>query len=290
MIRRRMTPMAALIAVAALALASAGSAGAPAESERAQFERRFHEMWGARIEAALDGATPLTVPEHPELPGDVKDGAFAYLISLLDANDYGRVTGAQFRQVLEKTGRSSRIPYETIAEVRRVPAGGSGEGWVRVSFNRPLDVPVPYSILGYHPGSLVSAQRVTAREWHAQRSVISDPAGEVTGGLEVEDLTLWAFVEGRVLVDIDGLIDKLMGSGLDDTYMIGLAFFRLRGQAYAMALGYNRGGEPRSGALALADDEIRFPTPRELKAAARDLRGRLVRHLADMGLPAWLPE
>lgn len=290
MTRRRMAPMPALVAVAALCLASADSVGAPADSQRAQFERSFRRTWGPRIEAALDGVTPLPVPEHPELPPDVKDGAFGYLVSLLDAGTYGRVTGTQFRQVLEKTGRSSRIPYETIAEVRRAPAGTAGEGWVRVAFSRPLDVPVPYSILGYHPGSLLSSQQVTAREWHARRSVISDPAGEVTGALEIEDLTLWAFVEGRVNVDIDGWIDALMGSGLDDTYMIGLAFFRMRGQAYAMALGYNRRGEPRSGALALADDEIRFPTPRELKAAARDLRGRLVRHLAEMGLPAWLPE
>jgi hypothetical protein len=277
-------------AMVVLGTVGAGIADKAADAQRAKFAERFREIWGARIESALAGATPVALPEHPELPKDVKDGVFGYLVGLLDANTYGRVAGSQFRDVLQRTGRGSRIPYETIGEVCRAPASTLGEGWVRVNFTGPLDVPVPYSILGYHPGSLHSSAQVTVREWRMPRSVISDPAGDVTGGLEVKDLTLWAIVEGRVVIDIDKLVDKLLGGSLDDTYMVGVAFFRFRGAAYAMALGYNGQGEPRSGALELAENEILFPTPRELKATARDLRARVVRHLAEMGLPAWLPE
>jgi hypothetical protein len=276
--------------MAVLGMLGVGIADKAADAPRAKFAERFRQVWGARIETALAGTAPVTVPEQPELPQDVKDGVIGYLVSLLDANTYGHVTGSQIREVLKRTGRASRIPYETMDEVRRAAAGTVGEGWVRIAFTAPLDVPVPYSILGYHPGSLHSSAQVTMREWCTPHSVISDPVGDVTSGLEVENLTLWAVVEGRVVIDIDSVVDKLLGGSLDDTYVVGVAFFRFRGAAYAMALGYNGEGEPRSGALALADDEIRFPTPRELKAAARDLRARIVRHLAEMGLPAWLPE
>ena len=281
---------AAVIAMAILGTVGVGIADQAADAQREKFAERFRQVWGARIETALAGVAPVAAPEHPVLPKDVKDGVFGYLVSLLDANTYGSVAGSQFREVLERTGRASRIPYEAIGEVRRAPASASNEGWVRVAFTGPLDVPVPYSILGYHPGSLHSSVQVTVREWHMPRSVISDPAGDVTSGLEVTDLTLWAVVEGRVVIDIDKLVDKLLGGSLDDTYVVGVAFFRFRGTAYAMALGYNGQGEPRSGALQLAENEILFPTPRELKATARDLRARVVRHLAEMGLPAWLPE
>lgn len=278
------------IAAMALGIAVAAIAGEPADSQRAKFEQRFQREWGGRIETALAGAAPVVVPEHPVLPKDVKDGVFGYLVSLLDSGTYGHVSGAQITEVMKRSGRTSKIPYETIGEIRRAPAGPTGEGWVRVTFTEPLDVAVPYSILGYHPGSLNSSPRVTVHEWRASRSVISDPAGEMTSGVEVTDLTLWAIVEGRVVIDIDKLVDKLLGGSLDDTYVVGLAFFRYHGKAYAIALGYNGEGQPRSGALEMAEDEILFPTPRELKATARGLRARLVRHLADLGLPAWLPE
>jgi hypothetical protein len=271
-------------------MVGAALAGSGGGEQRAELQRRFERAWGARIAAALERAEPLPVPARPELPPDVRDGAFAYLVHLLDTDAYGAVTGAQLRQVQAAAGRRSRIPCEMIGEVRRAPGEAAGEGWVRARFTGPLDVPIPYSILGYHPGSLVSSQEVVAREWRTPRSVIRDPAGDVKPDLLVEDLTLWAFVEGEVVVDIDGWVDALMGSNLDDTYVVGLAFFRFRGAAYAMALGYNREGQPRSGALHLAEDEVRFPTPRELKATARDLRARLVRHLAQMGLPAWVAD
>jgi hypothetical protein len=257
---------------------------------RAEFEARFARNWGARIESALAAVGSVPVPAHPDLPADVRDGVLGYLITLLDGGAFGTTSGADLTRVLQASGRRSRIPVEKVVELRRAPTGIEGEAWLRASFVAPLRVPVPYSILGYHPGSLGSTQQVTAREWHSARSLINDPAGEVTAALELEDLTLWGFVEGRVLIDIDAVIDKLMGSSLDDTIVIGLAFFRFRGEPYAMAIGYNRQGEPRSGALSLIDDEIRFPTPPELKAVARDLRGRLVRHLTQMGLPAWMPE
>lgn len=281
---------AVLIAIGVLGLVGVGIANQASDEQRAKFAERFRQVWGDRIETALDGTPPVSVPEHPVLPGDVRDGVFSYLVSLLDANTHGYVSGSQISEVLKRAGRPSRIPYEKIREVRRAPASKAGEGWVRVSFNGPLNVAVPYSILGYHPGGLHSSAQVTMREWHATRSVINDPAHDVTGALEIEDLTLWVVVEGRVVIDIDKLVDKLLGGSLDDTYVIGVAFFRYRGVTYAMALGYNGQGQPRSGVMDMGKDEILFPTPRELKATARDLRSRIVHHLAGMGLPAWLPE
>jgi len=72
--------------------------------------------------------------------------------------------------------------------------------------------------------------------------------------------------------------------------MLGIVLFRFDGTRYGMALGYNAEGEARSGALHLAEDEVPFPTPTELKYVARHVRQQILRQLAEMELPVSLPE
>ena len=129
-----------------------------------------------------------------------------------------------------------------------------------------------------------------AGEWHVERLQIPDPGGVGRPPLVVENVSLWALLEGRIEIDVDGWVDALLGSRLDDTQLIGLAVFHFRGKRCGMALGYSVKGEPRSGVLDLAGDEILFPTPDELKAIARHLRSRIVQRLSRFDLPVVMPE
>jgi hypothetical protein len=230
----------------------------------------------------------LPVPDAPSLAEGVNDPVFAYLIGLHDRGIFGAVSRDHFDRATQQAGRRSRIPFELITGVVRAPGRQAGTGWVRMTFTGPLDVPVPYSLLGYHPGSLLGSPVVTLEEWQIGRTLVAN-VGEGDPVLELEDLTLWGIVAGEVWIDIDGWVDRLMGGRVDDTFVVGLAIFRFQGARLAMALGFNRDGEGRSGALDLQADRLRFPAPPALKVIGRDLRGRVIQRLARRGIPAWLP-
>lgn len=252
-------------------------------------EAYYERHWRPGIEAALAACDTLPVPEQPSLPEDVTDGVFGYLIGLVDDNRYGVVSVAHIDQVLQALHRPSRVPIEVIESFTRARGESLQESWVEVRFAGPLKVPVPYDILGYHPGSLASTPAVVVREWRVGHLQIPFAGPPEPGLLTVDDLTLWGVVEGEIEIDIDGWVDALLGSRLDDTRVVGLAVFRFQDARYAMALGYSPAGEPRSGSLDLRRDEIRFPSSEELKAIARNLRSRIIERLAHMGLPIQLP-
>ena len=244
----------------------------------------------ASREAAEDLARvrDLPISDSPLLAPDVKDPVFSFMVGLLDHDLCGAVCAPHFEQVIAAVGRPSRIPHDVIRSVRR-GRGRRGHNWVEARFTEALKLPVPYSILGYHPGSLVSSPNVLFAEWHLARTHVGNPLGPSPPYFELKDLTLWGLIEGEILLDIDGWLDFMLGGKLDDTRIIGLAIFRFRGVRYALALGFNDEGRGRSGVLDVAEDEIRYPSPTELKVIARDLRGRIVTRLAKQGIAAWQP-
>jgi hypothetical protein len=283
----------ALVAVSAPARAAGeGPAVDPVEISPFQSpasREHYLRVWEPRIDAALARADTLALPPEPFLPEDIKDPVFAYLIGLLDRRTDGLVTGGHLQAILDSSGKKSRVPCYRIANVQSVAENPGFVSWARAEFIEQLRVSVPYSILGYHPGRLVSSQSVTARQWRLPRVFAPNPGKEGPHTLELEDVTLLAVVEGYIELDIDGWLDALMGGALDDTKMVGLAIFTYDGARYGMALGYNRDGEPRSGALHLGEDEVAFPTPEALKAVARHLRKLVIRRLGEMRLPLWMP-
>jgi hypothetical protein len=271
---------------AAVARADAPPTGALRTADVAEHYRRVWRPQVAEYFARIDS---LPREATPYFAADVKDGIFAFLFGLLDRELCGIVSGAHLAEILERGERKSRVPTALIRSVRRAPGSSPPDAWVEAAFTAPLKISIPYSILGYHPGSLAASETIVAREWRADRLTVPNPgSGEGPRSLVITDVTLWAIVEGEIEIDIDGWLDAIMGSRLDDTRIVGLADFRLEGERFGMALGYNHSGKPRSGALDLRDDEIRFPSPRELKAIARYLRTRVVRRLERMGLPLWL--
>ncbi len=260
-----------------------------AAAETALSGSRGSEKMMVEADTCLARVELLPLPEQLFLATDVTDPVFGYLVGLLDRNIHGIIAGDHFEKAVEQSGRPSRIPHKLIREVRRAPGVRPTSGWIRASFTERLKVPVPYSILGYHPGSLISSQDVTFVEWQIPRAFIPNPFCEDRTTLEVENLTLWGIVAGEIILDIDGWLDALMGGKLDDTYIVGLAFFRFDGNRYAMALGLNEDGRGRSGALDVRTDKIRFPSTCELKAIGRELRRRLIRSLDRRGIPVCIP-
>lgn len=216
---------------------------------------------------AQDEKQPPALRVEPA--SDVLDPVLSFLVGLLRDDILDTLEGDEIRRVTTRSKRSTLIPLKLLDRM------GRGEGLMPdtrvVSFwlARDGEVPAPYSLLGYHPGSVLIDRRVELMEWYVGRVVITEGS---KGSFALDSCYVWAVHEGRVGIDIDAFIDRLLGGAVDDMTVNSLALFTLKGVRYAMAMGYNRKGQGRSGALNLRKDEIEFPSAWQLRSAGKLLR------------------
>jgi hypothetical protein len=220
-------------------------------------------------------ASPREPPEPlQELPDPlpfasaVKDPVFAILLGLLDADRYGRLSREHLGREMGRLGTTTRLPYEKVARVSRRSLEPGRVSEITLEFLGPVKVPVPYSILGYHPGHVLASPTCRLREWKLGALALG-PLGE-----RFDDVRLLAVEEGELDVDIDGLVDLLAGSALDDSRLTGLAVLRHLGRRLGVAFGYNPDGRARYGVFDFAADKVLIPVPKALKGVPGDLRRR----------------
>jgi hypothetical protein len=243
--------------------------------------------------APPDTAAPLVVglPEVLPFEPQVKDPVFAVLLALVRSGLYGVLTREHLERELARRSVRSRLPYRVVREVQRSPGALGETARVSLRFERTLDVPIPYSILWYHPGRIRGEPACEFREWPLGTVQVSHqprPDGP-PAAFELADVHLFALEAGALSVDIDGWLDRLMGSALDDTDVNGVVIFRYQGRSYGMAIGYNSRQRARSGAFDFVGDRVVFPYTAEMKTVGRLMRGRL-EALRREGAPAAGPE
>lgn len=217
---------------------------------------------------------PEALPPLPEvLPAQplVKDGVFAVLVGLVESDTYGSLTSEHLGRDLTRRGARSRLPYRKLRELRRAPGDPEGTAHVEAVFEGPLEISVPYTILGYHPGSLRADEVCAFTEWRLGTVEVPSPTGPVA----IQDVRAFTFRSGKIRLDFDGWLDWVMGGALDDTNVTGIAIFRHRGRWIGVGLGWNDRGQPRSGSFDFEQDKVLIPPPEELRAVARYLRRRI---------------
>lgn len=203
------------------------------------------------------------LPDRIDTDRSVKDPVFAVLLSLVRSDAYGTLTRERLVEEVSRIGGRSRLPYRMLRDLERQPAE-PGQASLRIRFERRLDLPVPYSILGYHPGSMRATQECSFQEWILGRLRV--------GQLDLDDVHVFSLERGGMDVDIDAWLDFMLGSRLDDTVITGVVVFRSAGTWYACALGHNPHHQPRSGSFDFRGDRILFPNPDAMKAIARFAR------------------
>jgi hypothetical protein len=183
---------------------------------------------------------------------------------------------ARIAALVEQTGRPTVIPYRRIERVDRRRGSGGGGTQVESVFDRDIDLPIPYKILSYHPGSLRVSRRLEFDEIRLGAVQIGHVESEngriVPHPFTIEDVRLYVIREGNLEIDIDAWLDALAGGNLDDTRVAGLAIFEKNGVRYGVALGYNGDGEGRSGTFDFAQDRVLYPASPEFKSVARQMR------------------
>ena len=223
--------------------------------------------------ALLRPGTGERLPHEAVFPASgVTDPVFAYLVALVDADLCGIVDADVLEAVVERSGARTRLPYRALDSLSREPGDVPSRRRIEASFFEPLRLPIPYSILGYKPGAVRGSRTIVFHEYDLGDFTFRHDHGGAPEDVHLARVHLFGVREGWLEIDIDHLVDLLLGSKLDDTRVTGLVLFDHDGDRWGMAVGYNEDGQGRSGVLSLQGNRIRFPTPPALKSAAWRLR------------------
>lgn len=270
MTRDGLTVLIALVLVSCPAAANAGPPGSPASASQT-IGGSAGGLW------ELPDVIPIT-------PG-VRDPVFSVLIGLVESESFGNLTRDRLYEEIDRLGRPTKLPVEYLELIRRVPHPGRPHAQVRLVSPDGLDVPAPYRIIVYHPGRLWATPVVEFEEWYLGTISVEDPWHRNEGApVVLEDVRLWGLRRGRLELDVDGWVDALLGSKLDDTRIVGFALFRHQGQLVGLAMGYNKEGKGRSGSFSFRDDRVNFPNPASYQIAAIYLRATLERLMPNLAL------
>lgn len=245
--------------------------------------------WCAGVAAGPSGLTGTGQASAPDttdlrpLPGEeisvpesqVTDRFYSYLIGLVDANVCGVVDGDRLCALLSEHRGKTAIPFTLIDKIRRDCAPHKGARSVSITFKEDLMTPVPYDILGYHPGSVAASKDVNFLEWYLPSQTIGSASGDP---IDITRVFVFAVNEGWAVVDVDAWVDKLLGGYLDDTRIALLVLFKYNDEWHALAAGYGPSGEGRSGIFNFQTNKILFPTPPELQGVAPYFRNYVVRN------------
>jgi hypothetical protein len=217
---------------------------------------------------AAIGAAEQPVSHRPDrsvsLPPDqVKDTFFGYFLGILFSGMELEMDNGQMREVLSEFKTSFNLPFDLITRVWQTRDPVTGAQRVGLEFRQAQSIPVPFSLLFYHPGSIVVER---ALSWQVSRSSSEDP-GPPPRMSPVYDLAL---VQGSLLADIDGWLETLFSSFLEDTWIRHVFIFTWRGDwmAYLQGTG-RRTGRTLGAYFNFTHNRIVFPVPADLDRAAR---------------------
>ena len=231
-----------------------------------------------------------------DLRAQVKEPVFAWVFSLVDADSLGVWSTADLQAFSAGWEQPSDFPLERFVSFRRealpepqriVRAGLVCDRLVTITLDAPrLDMPMPYSILGYHPGTLSFGSPVVVREWRVgEREVtVRDRGGSRRA--TVQGLVVFEVIEGWTVLDVDGWLDSLLGRNLDDAATVGFAVTRGEGRILGVGNSVGREGRFIYGELDFQEGTV-APHGRPLARAVAGLVRRWSDPPSDRRTAAW---
>ncbi|MBE0565082.1 MAG: hypothetical protein IH621_03930 [Krumholzibacteria bacterium] len=203
--------------------------------------------------AATAAADPLgLVPGEAYLRAQVKEPVFAWVLALVEADSLGTWAADDVQAFAAGWDHPSVFPLAKLVSLRREALPDSArierEGLVCdrrvvIELDAPrLDMPMPYSILGYRPGKLSFGSPLVAQEWRVGEREVLVRGRQEARRARVEGLVVFAIVSGWTVLDVDGWLDSLLGDKLDDSATVGFAAARGEGRLLGVANSIGRDG------------------------------------------------
>ena len=239
----------------------------------------------------------ISLPE-----AEVKDHFIAFMLGLITQDKHFSYSSQQLAELFPEYGESENAPFHLIKLFSRGPIqeptvndhlsseidplvssgpsrqfasfgaedsssrGGSAdqEGFTIVFFEG-LAYPLPFDILGYHPGAIYTSSIVKMRETYY-------PSLTIRKGTKLETVLqpVWIIevFQGFAFIDFDKWLDSLLGRILDDLRIRTLVLFRFEGTWYALLAGLGHNDRIISGMYDLKKNKIVISGPRQLRDLA----------------------
>lgn len=196
---------------------------------------------------------------------EIREPFFEFLLGMAERDSVGRWTGEELRTHAAASARESRFPLEEVVSLTRARPDshsvGKYEGatvraiWTLV-LNGRQDRPMPYSILGYHPGSLrIGGVLVLSELGPNDLEITYEKDGERVTRLLTE-VRIFALEQGHIVLDADGFLDALLGAALDDAWTLGFVTGREGGKLVGLGVSLGRKGRRIFGEFDFTQDKI----------------------------------
>jgi hypothetical protein len=198
-------------------------------------------------------------------PSAVKDTFFAYFLGIITAGVDIDIDNGQMREILTEFKSHPDLPFDLIARVWQATDAGSGARRIGLDFTRDVDIPVPFSLLFYHPGSIVADRSLV---FEVDRSSYADPSAPSVPA-PVLDLRL---AEGAILADIDDWLEVVFSAYLEDAWIHHVVFFTWNGEWIGLLEGTGtRTVRDLRAYFNFTRNRIVFPVPIALDRAGREI-------------------
>lgn len=229
-------------------------------------------------------------------PDTILEPFFAFVVGMAEIDSLGTWRGSDVAAFAAQRGRASRLPMGRLATIerRRPDPGARGRypgalvraEWV-VTFDGSLDFPLPYSIVGYHPGSLRVSSVLRLAElapqdmtlaWRTKREIVRHPVSMVR---------VFTCEGGYLLLDADAVVDRLLGDLLDDAWTVGFVTARDDKQLLGISIMVGRDLRSIYGEFDFARDRIE-PNGRPLASALAGAARRWLEPELDLLPDPWV--
>ena len=98
---------------------------------------------------------------------------------------------------------------------------------------------LPNRVLGYQLGSVSVASELVFSEWRLGNRNTYAPTDSGVITLPAEDVMVFRLDTGWIAMDVPGVLDKILGGKVDDSWTQGFAICRRDGEVHGLALSRN---------------------------------------------------
>jgi len=223
---------------------------------------------------------------------EINEPFFALVLQWAADDSLGTWSGDDVRDYADHLKRPSKFPLDELVSFSRFrPGPEDNDVWPGMTIKAiwnfelagDLDSPMPYSILGYHPGTLRISGKIRLAEVHLGSVGLK----KLDGSTVVSDIKLFRLEVGTLVLDVDGWLDALLGKRLDDAAMLGFVAARENGHLIGLAVSVGDEGRSIYGELDFQRDKVLANGRAVASALSRACRSIFILGLDDPVARAW---